>query len=430
MSESESATLQTGNDGVQPVPVRGSVSLVRRLTALNLSVLVLTLLTSVLLIATLAWNLAVQRQQDAAEESARLLAGSLASMVAFNDLDAARTELVAFAQRPDLLEVRLLSADGHVLLERRRDRSTTPASFLRVADIRVSESITFKDEKLGSLTLVESLDQLVHRLLILGVAALAVVALATLTAAYVLRQVQRRALAPIVELGRLAEQVAERQDFSQRVPVHRLDEVGRLAQRFNEMLARIEVAQEQINQRLRREQAAGEQFQQLAHHDSLTQLPNRLFFQNAVREMVARSLAAKRLMGLMFIDLDNFKAVNDNHGHEAGDEVLKVVSQRMSAVLRRGDLLCRLGGDEFALLLPELEDSAVAEQMAQRLINSVRAPLVVSGVLMPVGATVGLAFCPLDAQHAEALLKTADAAMYAAKRAGKNCWRRAEHAQP
>ncbi|WP_397534261.1 diguanylate cyclase domain-containing protein [Roseateles sp.] len=429
MSESESATLQSGNDGVQPVAVRGSVSLVRRLTALNLSVLVLTLLVSVLLIATLAWNLAVQRQQDAAEESARLLAGSLASMVAFNDLDAARTELVAFAQRPDLLEVRLLSADGHVLLERRRDRSTTPASFLRVADVRVSETITFKDEKLGSLTLVESLDQLVHRLLILGVAALAVVALATLTAAYVLRQVQRRALAPIVELGRLAEQVAERQDFSQRVPVHRLDEVGRLAQRFNEMLARIEVAQEQINQRLRREQAAGEQFQQLAHHDSLTQLPNRLFFQSAVREMVARSLAAKGLMGLMFIDLDNFKAVNDNHGHEAGDEVLKVVSQRMSAVLRRGDLLCRLGGDEFALLLPELEDAAVAEQMAQRLINSVRSPLVVTGVLMPVGATVGLAFCPLDAQHAEALLKTADAAMYAAKRAGKNCWRRAEHAQ-
>jgi diguanylate cyclase (GGDEF)-like protein len=134
-------------------------------------------------------------------------------------------------------------------------------------------------------------------------------------------------------------------------------------------------------------------------------------------------------MGLMFIDLDNFKHVNDNHGHDAGDEVLRVVARRMSAVLRRGDLLCRLGGDEFALLLPELQHVAVAEQMAQRLISSVREPLVVGGVLMPVGATVGLAFFPTDAQDADGLLQAADAAMYAAKRAGKNCYRRVAHAQ-
>ncbi|TDP05540.1 diguanylate cyclase (GGDEF)-like protein [Roseateles asaccharophilus] len=408
---------------------RASPSLVRRLTTLNLAVLVLTLLLTVLLIASLTWKAAVQRQTDAAELAAGLLANNLASMVAFNDLEAMRAELAGFSFRPDLVELRLLAADGRVLVEWQSPKLQAQTGLLSAPEIEIRETIEFKGEVLGQLQLRERLDILTRSMLWLSLTAGIVILLASLVAAAASRLVQRRALAPIVELGRLAEQVAAQQDYGLRAQVHRLDEVGRLAQRFNEMLARIEVAQEQINQRLRLEQQAGQQFQQLAHHDSLTQLPNRLFFQGAIREMVSRAQASQGLMGLMFIDLDNFKHVNDNHGHDAGDEVLRVVARRMSAVLRRGDLLCRLGGDEFALLLPELQHVAVAEQMAQRLISSVREPLVVGGVLMPVGATVGLAFFPTDAQDADGLLQAADAAMYAAKRAGKNCYRRVAHAQ-
>jgi diguanylate cyclase (GGDEF)-like protein len=340
-----------------------------------------------------------------------------------------RAELAGFSFRPDLVELRLFAANGRVLAEWQSPKLKAQTGLLPAPEIEIRETIEFKGEVLGQLQLRERLDILTRSMLWLSLTAGIVILLASLVAAAASRLVQRRALAPIVELGRLAEQVAAQQDYGLRAQVHRLDEVGRLAQRFNEMLAHIEVAQEQINQRLRLEQQAGQQFQQLAHHDSLTQLPNRRFFQGAIREMVSRAQASQGLMGLMFIDLDNFKHVNDNHGHDAGDEVLRVVARRMAAVLRRGDLLCRLGGDEFALLLPELQDFTVAEQMAQRLINSVREPLVVGGVLMPVGATVGLAFFPTDAQDADGLLQAADAAMYAAKRAGKNCYRRVAHAQ-
>lgn len=145
--------------------------------------------------------------------------------------------------------------------------------------------------------------------------------------------------------------------------------------------------------------------------------------------MVAQTVRDNALSALMFIDLDNFKQVNDRHGHEAGDEVLREVARRMQAVLRLSDRLCRLGGDEFALLLPNLPDEGGAEHLAGRLVAAVREPMLVHGELMPVGATIGLAFCPLDARDAAGLLNRADAAMYVAKRAGKNTFRRAARSQ-
>jgi len=130
-------------------------------------------------------------------------------------------------------------------------------------------------------------------------------------------------------------------------------------------------------------------------------------------------------MALMFIDLDNFKTINDTYGHEAGDEVLRVVARRMSGVLRSTDVICRLGGDEFAVMLSDFPEPLVAEQLAERLITSVQEAINIDGVLMSVGATIGLAFSPLDAQEASVLLNKSDHAMYAAKRAGKNTFRRA-----
>ena len=129
-------------------------------------------------------------------------------------------------------------------------------------------------------------------------------------------------------------------------------------------------------------------------------------------------------MALLFIDLDHFKAVNDSLGHAAGDAVLVEVARRMSKELRNTDSLFRLGGDEFALLVSPVTDPAAVAHLAERLIAVVREPLRVEGQIVLVGATVGMAFAPDDAGSASDLLRAADAAMYAAKRAGKNTYRR------
>ena len=128
-------------------------------------------------------------------------------------------------------------------------------------------------------------------------------------------------------------------------------------------------------------------------------------------------------MGVILIDLDNFKFVNDTYGHEAGDALLILVSQRLAATLRSGDWLCRLGGDEFALLLPAQTSTQATELVCQRLLEQIRQPLIVQGHVMPVGMSIGIAFCPLHACEADTLLHLADAAMYQAKRAGKNDYR-------
>ena len=423
-------------------PIVKSESLVRRLTRVNLLVLAATLLLTFALIATASLLVARAQQAQSAEQDAQLLAHSLAPMVVFEDVDAAQHELTAFSRRGGVLEVQVLRLDKSSLAQWPEEgphssRSLPPPGFtaattalrqMQLNSLDVWVPIKLKGEQVGALKVRESLDALQLTVLrMVGVAAV-LIAAAILVAGRLLRWVQRRALAPIVELSKLAEQVSISQDYSQRAVVHRADEVGRLSERFNQMLKRVEISQAELNQQLQREQLAGQQFEQLAHQDSLTQLPNRLYFQSALQRHMAHSCQNALLMALMFIDLDSFKLVNDKHGHDAGDAVLCEVAARMGRVLRPGDVLCRLGGDEFGLILPVVPDEAAAEALALRLIASIREPLVIGGHLMPIGATVGLAFCPTDEVEASQLLSAADVAMYAAKRAGKNTFRRANHA--
>jgi len=413
-------------------------SLVRRLTRLNLRLLSMTMLLTFLLLATATWYVARERQLHSAELSARLLANSVSPMLVFADRAAAQVELEAFSRRSDLLLVQVQTPDGAVFAQWQSGPQASPLQLAAPAGLaqtgvqsatgwsalEVWAPIRLKDELVGVLVLRESLASLHLSLLLLSGVALALMALMILMAWRGLVLVQRNALGPLVELSHLAEQVAQQRDYSKLATIYRRDEVGRLGERFNEMLKRIEIWQADLRLQLEQEHEAGQKFERLAHQDSLTGLPNRLYFQGELQRHLALCVDHGELMALMFIDLDNFKQVNDQYGHDVGDEVLCEVSRRMSAVVRSRDVLCRLGGDEFALILPELPDEAVAEQLAQRLIAAVRVSMTIRGAVMPIGATVGLAFAPLDASEATALLNASDHAMYAAKRAGKNTFRR------
>ncbi len=418
-------------------------SLVLRLTRLNLQVLSITMLLTFALIAGASLLAARELQAQAAERSAQLLANSLAPMLVFEDQVAAAAELQAFSKRSEWRMAQVATAGREVFAQWPADSGKPPPAIqaqppalaqagvarqMHLEYVDVWVAVKLKGELIGWLHLQEGLEQVQLAVMRMAGLAAVLIGLAIVIAAWLLRWVQGKALAPIVELSDLAERVSISQDYSQRAKVHRFDEVGRLSERFNQMLKRVEIGQAELNQQLRQEQKVGQEFEQLAHRDSLTQLPNRLFFQSALQRHVATSCQEVVLMALMFIDLDNFKTVNDRHGHDAGDEVLREVAARMSKVLRAGDVLCRLGGDEFALILPSLPDEAAAEHLALRLIAAIREPMIIGGHLMPIGATVGLAFCPTDEVDAPSLLSAADVAMYAAKRAGKNTYRRATHA--
>lgn len=424
-----------------PGASRRSASLVGRLTRYNLAVLVSTLVLCFLTIAATAWFAAQERQVSLSQASAQVLANSLAPMLVFEDREAAANELLSFSRRGDLLEVQLLPVQGKVFASwlapgQRSDLKPGEAarltSVLRVVDsqqLRIWAPVVLRGEQVGTLYLRESLQALHQQLQQAILFAAILLAVAILVASRALRFVQRRALAPLVELSRLAEQVASDQDYSRRARVHHADEVGRLTERFNQLLRRAEAWQSELNRQLREEQAVGQQFQRLAHVDSLTGLPNRLFFQSTLQRLLNGENERQERLSLMFIDLDNFKLVNDGHGHEAGDTVLVEVARRMSGVVRSSDVLCRLGGDEFALILPGQGAGNVVNALALRLIAVVKEAIEVDKhgqpVAVHVGATIGVASFPEDALDVAGLLGQADAAMYAAKRAGKSTYRQA-----
>ncbi|MEW1956414.1 EAL domain-containing protein [Kineococcus sp. NPDC059986] len=160
-----------------------------------------------------------------------------------------------------------------------------------------------------------------------------------------------------------------------------------------------------------------------ASHDALTELPNRAQASELIDAAMHRMARHDGRVGLLFVDLDHFKAVNDTHGHAAGDELLRVVSARMAGCLRGGDVVARLGGDEFVVVVEQVEDESGLVDLGTRLIDAVCATVELSGrhagVRVRVGASVGVAVSPVGGCSAERLLREADAAAYRAKAAGR-----------
>jgi len=161
----------------------------------------------------------------------------------------------------------------------------------------------------------------------------------------------------------------------------------------------------------------------MAHHDALTDLPNRVLFRQRMADALAHRSRSGHLIGTLCIDLDNFKLVNDTLGHPIGDRLLQEVAERIERVTRKRDTAARLGGDEFAVLAPDVKSPQELAALAQRLIEVVSEPYLIEGQVVSVGATIGIAVAPTDGDDADRLLRNADLALYRAKAEGKGTFR-------
>ncbi|WP_395407268.1 EAL domain-containing protein [Pseudoduganella sp. UC29_106] len=166
-----------------------------------------------------------------------------------------------------------------------------------------------------------------------------------------------------------------------------------------------------------------EKLDHLAHHDPLTQLPNRLLFHDRLQHAIQRTTRDNEQLALLFIDLDRFKNVNDTLGHHVGDELLKQVAQALSDKLREGDTLARLGGDEFIVLLENVDGQYGASLVAEKLVGMFEQPFMVAGHELFVTCSVGISLFPADASDLNMLIRNADVAMYQAKARGRNGYR-------
>ncbi len=196
------------------------------------------------------------------------------------------------------------------------------------------------------------------------------------------------------------------------LPVHRGDEVGELARSFQDM-------EQQISRQLAELNLSRDAMAHLAHHDALTGLPNRRMFEQRLTQVLELSRRSGRSCALLFVDLDEFKAINDTRGHAVGDLVLQAVARTIVGAVRQVDTVARLAGDEFTVLCENVDSEEAALQIVTKLQHAFEPPLDIDGQPLPVRASIGLSLFPRDAHDARTLMASADAAMYRVKQSHK-----------
>jgi diguanylate cyclase (GGDEF)-like protein/PAS domain S-box-containing protein len=163
-----------------------------------------------------------------------------------------------------------------------------------------------------------------------------------------------------------------------------------------------------------------ERLEHLAHHDPLTNLPNRLLFNARLRHALQHAHRHNRQLAVLFLDLDNFKGINDELGHLIGDGVLQEVARRLTALMREDDTIARLGGDEFSIILEDTVDTDKVALVATKILSTLKTPLEIGANRLPISTSIGISIYPDNGTDAATLIKHADSAMYRAKESGKN----------
>ena len=186
------------------------------------------------------------------------------------------------------------------------------------------------------------------------------------------------------------------------------------------LLAVFAVMYRRMRCEIQRREAAEAEIRRLAYHDSLTGLPNRNLFYDRLEQATRHAEREKTGFALCFLDLDGFKLINDDHGHAMGDKLLSMVAKRLEETVRSTDTVARFGGDEFVVLLHEVTERAAAQQLADKLQQTIRQPYLVDQQTMLISSSMGITLFPSDEQDIMALLHNADSAMYQGKQQGKD----------
>ena len=192
-----------------------------------------------------------------------------------------------------------------------------------------------------------------------------------------------------------------------------------------EVLGNVGMQLGRVIERIRSE----ERMAHLIHHDALTALPNRLLFHDRLSQAMTSANRRELMVGVAFLDLDEFKIINDTLGHDAGDALLKLVATRLSGVMREGDTVARLGGDEFTLIFVDMAHVDDIARKSQKILDLFTQPFPVMGRELYITASLGITIYPLDDNSISELLKNADIAMYRAKAQGKNTYQFYSHRQ-
>ena len=403
-----------------------------RLRFVVATAMVLSVLLLFVVVTGLEYRNAQERSHERATSIALVLAQNLRGSVVFSDNASASTTLASLSALSGIRWAVLLDQDkrvfagfasaGHTLPSQtemdewlvRNKRGNDAAFTDQASTLYVTERVMVDGESVGWLVLnldatVPSMQCYARLALLLVIAAIAGM-LASIGAVRVLESM----IAPIVNLAGVMRDISRTHGYEVRLPTRRKDEIGDLHRGFNALLEELELRDAKLatqQQRLLR----------LASRDEVTQLSNRHHFRQLLDQALQRSRAAP--FAILCIDLDRFKNVNDSLGHDVGDRVLRLVGERLRSIARADDTMARMGGDEFSIILMHMESQADVLPVVRRVLRALQQPFEVDGLVLHVGASIGISLAPRDAVDAEQLLKNADLALYDVKASGRNDFR-------
>jgi len=353
-----------------------------------------------------------------AEHNLQLVARSIAytseAAVVFRDEDAIAETVGLIARQESLASATVVDAAGTVLGRYTRPQSTA-FDILgdQLAELLLtqptSSAIVYQGRTIGEVRLQGDGAGFVRFIFTGLLGLLGCLALGSVTVWQLSRRSHREILQPVKELITMTHAARGGPNSSQRAPRSHIAEFDQLGEDFNALLDEIEAQQAQLYQE-------NKSLSHLANHDSLTGLPNRAYFRRRLSRVLQDAQTQGTSVGVLYLDNDHFKAVNDQYGHAAGDALLVEVAQRIRAQLREGDVVARLGGDEFAVLLAPLHHSDDAMRIADKILASMATPMATrfADSIVP-SVSIGIAIYPLHGSSPEQLLRAADSAMYQVK---------------
>ncbi|QOP44948.1 EAL domain-containing protein [Sulfurimonas paralvinellae] len=271
------------------------------------------------------------------------------------------------------------------------------------------------DKQIGYLVVVASLSEFYKKMLEYGLFIIFIIFLASVITGKFRKLLSTSILQPIAQLDSITTKILQTKDLNLEIPVYNQDEIGELAKNFKHMIDELNSYHNELN-------AQKDTLAYQANYDSLTKLPNRALFNDRLHQTIYTSQRNNKKFALLFIDLDEFKNVNDTFGHEYGDRLLQKVAVRLKSILRQTDTLARLGGDEFVVIMNDLTDYHAASVLAQKMLDILKIPVEIEHEEIFISCSIGISLYPKDATEAQELIKHADIAMYRAKHNGRNAY--------
>lgn len=285
--------------------------------------------------------------------------------------------------------------------------------FWRAWDLYTVSPVMIDGKKIGSLLIITSLMEFFYHLFTEALFILFFIILGAALSYKYYSILSREILLPISKLNESTNIIIETKAMTARVGVYNNDEIGELAKNFNVMLDKIYTTHEKLHKQK-------DLLAYKAHHDELTGLPNRALFNDRLELAVTKATRKQSVLAVFFLDLDHFKKINDTYGHDIGDEVLKVFTQRLHENIRAEDTLARMGGDEFMIIIEEHLNPRTSEIVAEKIVEAMKEPVKLNGRNVQLSTSIGISLFAKDAVTPQELIKKADLAMYDAKQSGKN----------